>query len=66
MKANRQSLWRRKSAAPGSIGKMRGRAGKKEQARLLVADTGGDRMRARRIMQQRTLTARPPTGRPQW
>jgi hypothetical protein len=29
------------------IGKMRGRAGKKDQARLLVADTGGDRMRAR-------------------
>src|SRR6201987_700551 len=32
------------------IGKMRARPGKKDQAGLLVADTGGDRMRARRIM----------------
>src|ERR1700751_5532194 len=32
------------------IGKMRARPGKKDQARLLVADTGGDRTRARRII----------------
>src|SRR5262249_9015946 len=51
MKANRQAPWRRKSAAPAASVKRVVVPARKDQTRLLVADTRADRMRARRILQ---------------